>query len=75
MEDQRILLLTGETGFCEWGRVDAFLNSEQNMLADGLLKAYRENDGEEVMYVVKSSKVIPHLDHMVRHNFVVYLLV
>ncbi|CAM6090974.1 unnamed protein product [Calypogeia fissa] len=46
-------------------QVDAFLNSEQNMLAENLLKAYREGDGEEIKYVVKSSKVIPHLDHMI----------
>jgi hypothetical protein len=48
-----------------WGRVDTFLNSEQNLLAESLLRAYRDRDSEEISYIVKSSKIIPHLDHMV----------
>ena len=46
-------------------RIDAFSNNEHGSCAYKLLKAYREGDVEGIKYVVKSSSLIPHLDHMV----------
>lgn len=57
-----------DRGFFEWGRVQS-----KTCLLKGYRECYRECDEKEVIYVVKSRKVIPHLEHMIRHAFLVYL--
>lgn len=57
-----------QTAQCDlgWGnRIDSFFKSDQNHCAVQLLSAYREGRPDEIKYVVSTSSVIPHLDHMV----------
>lgn len=47
-----------------FGRVDAFLNSDQNRAASKLLSAYADADVEEIKRAAQSS-IISNLDHVV----------
>ncbi|KAL3677324.1 hypothetical protein R1sor_027272 [Riccia sorocarpa] len=58
-------LKAAEQCYNDCSQIDAFLNSEQNQLAEKVLQAYRDSDGDEVQYIIKSSKTLPHLDHMI----------
>lgn len=56
------------------GRVEAFLNSDQNRAASRLLSAYTEGDVEEIKRAAQSS-IVSNLDHVVnvpRHLNIVY---
>lgn len=47
-----------------FGRVDAFMNSDQNRAASKLLSAYTDGDVEEIKRAAQSS-IISNLDHVV----------
>ncbi|MCO5608160.1 hypothetical protein L7F22_062366 [Adiantum nelumboides] len=58
-------LKQAEQCYNDCSQVDAFANSEHFSCAFELLRAYREGDAEGIKHTVKSSNVIPHLDHMI----------
>eukprot|EP00250_Pteridium_aquilinum_P035350 c9204_g1_i1 orf=229-1125(+) len=58
-------LKQAEQCFNDCAQVDAFANNEHSSCAYELLKAYREGDAEGIKHTVKSSSLIPHLDHMI----------
>lgn len=58
-------LKQAEQCYNDCSQVDAFANNEHSTCAYELLKAYREGDAEGIKHVVKSSSLIPHLDHLI----------
>jgi hypothetical protein len=54
-----------DVSYNEYSQIDSFFKSDQNHCAVQLLSAYREGRPDEIKYVVSTSSVIPHLDHMV----------
>ncbi|MCO5552098.1 hypothetical protein L7F22_005608 [Adiantum nelumboides] len=58
-------LKQAEQCYNDCSQVDAFANSEHFSCAFELFRAYREGDAEGIKHTVKSSSVIPHLDHMI----------
>lgn len=47
-----------------FGRVDAFMNSDQNRAASRLMSAYTDADVEEIKRAAQSS-IVSNLDHVV----------
>lgn len=58
-------LKQAEQCYNDCSQVDSFANNEHSACAYELLKAYREGDAEGIKHVVKSSSLIPHLDHTI----------
>lgn len=54
-----------------FGRVEAFLNSDQNRAGTRLLSAYTDGDVEEIKKAAQSS-IISNLDHVV--NLLIHLI-
>ncbi|KAH7424752.1 hypothetical protein KP509_11G022300 [Ceratopteris richardii] len=54
-----------EQCYNDCSQIDAFMNNEHGSCAFDLLRAYREGDSVGIKHIVKSSSVIPHLDHTV----------